>query len=65
MEAHYRSAFSSEKNMIVLDFRVLTQLFLIENIKYTEKKEKRQIDKKLPECLAAVSMIAIVSMLSF
>lgn len=61
MEAHYRSAFSSEKNVVVLDFHVLTQLFSIKNIKYHEKK--RQIEKKLPEWRAAASMIAIVSML--
>lgn len=65
MEAHYRSAFSSEKNVVVLDFHVLTQLFSIKNIKYPEKKKKkkRQIEKKLPEWRAAASMIAIVSML--
>lgn len=37
LEVHYRSVISSEKNIIILDFHVLTQLFSIKNIKYPEK----------------------------
>lgn len=40
MEVHYRCFISSEKNIIILDSHVLTQLFSIKNIEYTGEKKK-------------------------
>lgn len=41
MEVHYRCFISSEKNIIILDSHVLTQLFSIKNIEYTGEKKKK------------------------